>query len=257
MSAAVPTLLGRLIGSIAAFALLLIAGVATAQQARDAAKRPNIMTAHVDFTVDQIVVWGVRLCGSPDAVKAVFLGGDPLTVISSAKGRMVLAFEHRDIEIGVSHLLSVRCNGGQEEQFEVYIEKDGKRGPQGATGPRGPAGPDGATGPQGPAGPPGPDGTSVALAIGLERDSITTDIAGLGFDETDTQTVLCPTASKRAVAGGVTLSAASHVSGGLLVISSNGSTAANAWTGTVKNVKEFSGPDEAAYTVYVICVVQS
>lgn len=233
------------------------------------------MTAHVDFTVDQIVVWGVRLCGSPDAVKAVFLGGDPLTVISSAKGRMVLAFEHRDIEIGVSHLLSVRCNGGQEEQFEVYIEKDGKRGPQGATGPRGPAGPDGATGPQGPAGsagatgpdgpagpqgpagPPGPDGTSVALAIGLERDSITTDIAGLGFDETDTQTVLCPTASKRAVAGGVTLSAASHVSGGLLVISSNGSTAANAWTGTVKNVKEFSGPDEAAYTVYVICVVQS
>ena len=239
MSAAVPTLLGRLIGSIAAFALLLIAGVATAQQARDAAKRPNIMTAHVDFTVDQIVVWGVRLCGSPDAVKAVFLGGDPLTVISSAKGRMVLAFEHRDIEIGVSHLLSVRCNGGQEEQFEVYIEKDGKRGPQG------------------PAGPPGPDGTSVALAIGLERDSITTDIAGLGFDETDTQTVLCPTASKRAVAGGVTLSAASHVSGGLLVISSNGSTAANAWTGTVKNVKEFSGPDEAAYTVYVICVVQS
>ena len=47
----------------------------------------------------------------PNKVSGV-LGGDPLTVISSGDRLMILAFERRDIEFGVSHLLSIRCNGG-------------------------------------------------------------------------------------------------------------------------------------------------
>ncbi len=209
----------RSIRIAAAIVFIVSAGPAITQQSsRAAEKLPNVKTAFVDFTRDQLVVGGVRLCTTPNKVEAVFLGGDPLTVISSKKGLMILAFERSDIEFGVSHLLSIRCTGGQEEQFEVYIERAGKQGPPGPTGRRGPPGPQGpegspgAEGSAGAQGPPGAQGAQGPPAIGLERDSITTDIAGLGFDETDTQTVLCPTASKRAVAGGVTLSAASPTS---------------------------------------------
>lgn len=103
----------RSIRIAAAIVFIVSTGPAIAQQNWHGAKSlPNVMTAFVDFTVDQLVVRGGRLCTAPKKVKAVFLGGDPLTVISSAERLMILAFERQDIEFGVSHLLSIRCDGG-------------------------------------------------------------------------------------------------------------------------------------------------
>jgi len=213
------------------------------------------MTARVDVTADQIVVRGVQLCAAPEAVKAVFLGGDPLTVISSARRRMVLAFERRDIVIGVSHLFSVRCDSGKEEQFEVYIEKDGKpgpRGPRGSAGPPGLGGPPGVVGPQGGTGDPGPDGTKD---VALERNSIVVKVNALGIGATITTVTSCPTPTKRAVSGGIILDSDAHASGGLLVVSSNGPSGTNAWAATVKNLA--GGVDAGTATIYVICVEES
>lgn len=242
---------------VCAVAFGLTAGTASGQQ-EGTDDRPDVITAHVDFTADQIVVQGARLCAAPDAVKAVFLGGDPLAVISSAKRRMVLAFERRDIEIGVSHLFSVRCDGGQEEQFEVYIEKDGKRGPPGFAGQPGVAGPPGPVGPLGPqggTGDPGAAGIDGAPVFGLERNSIAVAVNALAAGNTITTVTPCPTPTKRAVAGGITLDAPAHVSGGRLVVSSNGPSGTNAWAATVKNLA--GAVDVGTATIYVICVEPS
>lgn len=215
----------RSIRIAAAIVFIVSAGPAITQQSsRAAEKLPNVKTAFVDFTRDQLVVGGVRLCTTPNKVEAVFLGGDPLTVISSKKGLMILAFERSDIEFGVSHLLSIRCTGGQEEQFEVYIERAGKQGPPGAEGSAGAQGPPGAQGAQGPPGAQGPAGTDgTGGALGLEINSFTKTLPQpFATEATDTTVVNCLTQGKEAIGGGVTIDAASLADDGLLVLASNG-----------------------------------
>ena len=130
----------RSIRIAAAIVFIVSTGSVIAQQSWHGAKSlPNVMTAFFAFTIDQLVVRGGRLCTAPKKVKAVFLGGDPLTVISSAERLMILAFERQDIEFGVSHLLSIRCDGGQREQFESGQVSRGRgepEGPQGLQGAR-------------------------------------------------------------------------------------------------------------------------
>ena len=132
----------RSIRIAAAIVFIVSAGPAITQQSsRAAEKLPNVKTAFVDFTRDQLVVGSVRLCTTPNKVEAVFLGGDPLTVISSKKGLMILAFERSDIEFGVSHLLSIRCTGGAKKSSLRSISRGqasrARRVPRGDAGHRG------------------------------------------------------------------------------------------------------------------------
>lgn len=242
-----------------AIAFIVSAGPALAQQnSHGSQDLPNVMTVFVDFTVDQLVVRGGRMCAAPNKVEAVFLGGDPLTVISSAERLMILTFERPEIEFGVSHLLSIRCDGGEEEQFEIYIERAGKQGPVGPRGSRGPAGPPGLPGLPGLPGPPGsqgPQGPAGNNILELEVNSITKAIpADLELEEIDTQAVNCLTAGKEAIGGGVTIDAVSLAAPGVLAIASNGPSGTMGWTGTVKNVGLGVPGMGASYTVHVICV---
>ncbi len=259
-------MLSRSIRVALALVFVFSAAAAFAQQGgRGAANLPNPMTAFVDFTVDQLIVRGGRLCPTPNKVKAVFLGGDPLTVISSRERLMILAFDRRLIEFGVSHLLSIRCDGGQEEQFEVYIERAGKQGPTGDTGATGPAGPQGVPGGPGPAGPPGPaglqgvpGGPGPGGSLTLETAQVTTNIAGLNgttatggtVGASSTNTLLCPTPTRRVIGGGVLIDNAAI--GQNVDLQASYPSAANAWTGTVTN-KATANVEGGSYTVYIIC----
>lgn len=91
------------------------------------------MIAHLDG------IWpetssALRRCTEVDTVS---LGGDPLTVVSTRPGQMVLAFDREAIEqdLETSQLLSIRCVGGVEEQFEVYVGAPSVPGSVGPTGP--------------------------------------------------------------------------------------------------------------------------
>ena len=142
---------------------VLCAGVLTlAQQNLAAAVTPNIESAVVNSSTNQITITGTNLApntGSP----TVKLDGTQLTLVTW-NSTQILAGLPAGLSPGTFQL-TVSTSSNSTGSFDVPI---GAVGPAGPSGPQGPAGATGATGPAGPMGqqgPAGPQGLAGTLTL--------------------------------------------------------------------------------------------
>jgi hypothetical protein len=134
--------------------ILLCLGVLTLAQQTWAAAVPNINSAAINSSTNQITITGTNLSpasGSP----VVKLDETQLTLVTW-NGTKILAGLPAGLGPGTFKLTVTA--GNATGSFDATMGAVGPQGPIGATGPTGPAGPAGSQGSAGPAGPQGPAG---------------------------------------------------------------------------------------------------
>jgi len=139
-------------------ALLSLGTLALAQQTLTAATTPNIESAAVNSSANQITIIGTNLApatGSP----TVRLEGTQLALVTWNSTKILAGLP---AGLGPGTFKLTVTTGNTVGSFDVT---NGVVGPQGPAGPQGTAGATGPAGPQGPAGPTGPQGPAGALSL--------------------------------------------------------------------------------------------